>query len=276
MRTPKPKRSFAQRLYRGARILVIGYCLLLALLVTFESNLVYLPMTGASDPKQAELPHYQLKTLDQPGGPPIIYWENTAPKNAPTLLYFHGNGGGLFLHREALDYFDQHQLHVVAMEYPGYPRGAAGSPSEALIHREAEALYDHLHQTHPRIIIWGFSLGTGVATDLAAKRAARGLILEAPFTAVVDRAAEIYPWMPVRRLMHNAYRSRDAIAKNHAPLLILHGDADRIIPLRHGQALFALANEPKTMHIYPKAGHLDLREFGAYDDARRFIQQLPH
>ena len=106
-----------------------------------------------------------------------------------------------------------------------------------------------------RIAVVGESLGTGVAVQLAAQRPVAALVLGAPFTAAVDVAAEIYPWLPVRLLMKDQFISRDHIGEVKAPLLIIHGDADRVIPVEQGRALFAMANEPKELVIVPGVGH---------------------
>ena len=262
-----------KRLKRTALALAVFYVSLTISLVTFETSMVYKPSNGTSDPAKAGLPQFSAKTLAVDGLPTILYWENTAPKSAPTLFYFHGNGGGLFMHTALPAFLDKAGMHVIAIEYPSYP-AAEGKPSEATIIAQATALWDAKLPRNSRTppAIWGYSLGTGVATQLAAKRAASALVLEAPFTAVVDRGAEIYPFIPVRLLMRNTYLSRDYIANIKAPLFIMHGDADTIIPIHHGRDLFALANEPKLFKEYKGFGHVNLAESRAYSDALSFIR----
>jgi fermentation-respiration switch protein FrsA (DUF1100 family) len=235
-----------------------------------EKSLVYQSFPGPTDPAMAGVPGYTRHTLSNGDKPTIVYWENQPPAPKATVLYFHGNGGGLHAHMPALKAFDALGLHVVAAEYPGYP-GAPGEPSEAALVGNAVTLYDHVARTHPDLTIWGYSLGSGVASQLAAQRHPRSLVLEAPFTAVVDRAGELFPFIPVKPLMKNQYRSRDVIAQVKAPLLILHGDADHIVPISHGRALYALAAEPKHFKQYEDAGHLDLMDYRAYEDALAFI-----
>ena len=257
-------------LVRLAVILLVLYLASLGLMVWNETRFVYIPMTGPSDPKEAGAPNFTRHELAQAAGDPIVYWESAA-KNKPTLLYFHGNGGGLYLHVIALNYLAQH-FHVIAMEYPGYP-SAAGKPSQQRIVADAIALYDHSVTSKTTPVIWGFSLGTGIASQLAAERQSKVLVLEAPFTAVVDRAGELFPYYPVKWLMKEQYRSREVIARIHAPLFIIHGEDDRIIPITHGRALFTFASEPKQFHAYPHFGHLDLSRSPAYADALAFIQE---
>ncbi len=258
-----------------ARLTVV-YLVVFALLLLAEPRMVYQPIQGApTTPEAAGLKHFHRKTIPQAHADALVIWENNAPKAAHTILYFHGNGGGLAYHTDALRYLDAKGYHVVALGYPGYP-GAPGKPTEAGIVGQAIALFDAIAKREGKPpIVWGFSLGSGIATQLAAKRDPRALILEAPFTAVVDRAAELFPMFPVRYVMRNQYRSREAIAHVNAPVFILHGDADTIIPIHHGRALFALAREPKTMKEYTGFGHLNLMDSPAYDDVLAFIRSLP-
>jgi len=264
------------RLKRPAIGFAIFYISMVLSLVTFETRLVYQPFDGPSEPAKAGLPQFAAKTLIVEGLPAITYWENTAPKSTPTVFYFHGNGGGLFMHTAVPALLDKAGMHVVAIEYPSFP-GAAGKPSEQTIIAQATALWDEkaAKTTTRASIVWGYSLGSGVATQLAAKRPPTALILEAPFTAAVDRAAQLYPLIPVRYLMKNTYRSRDYIAYIKAPVFIMHGDADMIIPIQHGRNLFALANEPKTFKEYKGIGHMDLVDSAAYGDALAFIRTSP-
>ncbi len=266
--------AWSRHLRKAAIGFVIFYISMTVSLVTFEHRLVYQPSDGPSDPAKAGLPQFSAKTLAVTGLPTILYWENTAPESAPTVFYFHGNGGGLFMHTALPEFLDKAGLHVIAMEYPSYP-GAEGKPSEPTIIAQATALWDakRAPNTNNPPIIWGYSLGTGVATQLAAKRTPSALILEAPFTAAVDRGAEIYPLVPVRYLMKNTYRSRDYITRVQSPVFIMHGDEDIILPIHHGRELFALANEPKTFKEYAGFGHLDLAKSGAYSDALSFIRK---
>lgn len=264
-----------RRWKRFLRIIIVtamAYCAIMAVLLLAETSLVYQPFHGAENPQAAGLAHFTRKTLPQPNGDTIVYWENTAHRNATTILYFHGNGGGLHYHTAVLAYLDAARFHVVAMEYPGYP-GAAGTPSQEKIGTHAVALFDAIAtQRHPKPVIWGFSLGSGIATQLAAKRPAAALVLEAPFTAVDDRASELFPLIPVHALMRNPYRSHEVISKIYRPVFIMHGTADRIIPIHHGRTLFALANSPKIFREYEGYGHLDLIQSNAYTDAVGFIR----
>lgn len=120
-------------------------------------------------------------------------------------------------------------------------------------------------------MVWGFSLGSGVAVALAAEQPVGKLILEAPYTSIADVAASAFPMLPVRWLVRDQFHSDRRIARVTAPLLIMHGVRDPTIPLRFGERLFALAHEPKQFVRFPEGGHNDLGDFGAVETARRFI-----
>src|SRR6202011_4801805 len=122
-----------------------------------------------------------------------------------------------------------------------------------------------------RIVVWGFSLGTGVAVALAAERPVGKLILEAPYTSIADVAASAFPIFPVRLVIRDPFHSDQRIARVKAPLLVLHGERDPTIPVAFGERLFALAHEPKQFVRFPDGGHNDLDAYGAIDAARQFI-----
>ena len=123
-------------------------------------------------------------------------------------------------------------------------------------------------------MLWGESLGTAVAIALAAEHKVGGLILDAPFTSAADVGAAAYPFVPVRWLIKDAFRSDRRIARVHAPILVLHGERDRIVPVRFGERLFALASEPKRMLRFPQGNHVDLDDHGAVEAVRSFIAEV--
>jgi fermentation-respiration switch protein FrsA (DUF1100 family) len=153
--------------------------------------------------------------------------------------------------------------------------GSTGRPTEAGLLRDAEAAYQFAVSRYPagRIVLWGHSLGSGVAVALAATRPVAKLILEAPFSSTVDVAASMFPIVPVRWLMLDQFRSDQRIGAVAASILILHGDRDFVVPVSLGERLFQLAREPKRLVRYPSGGHDDLDDYGAGAEARRFIAE---
>jgi uncharacterized protein len=165
-------------------------------------------------------------------------------------------------------------IGFIALSYRGY-MGSTGRPTELGLLRDAEATYQFAAARYPsdRIVLWGHSLGSGVAVALAAVRPVAKVILEAPFTSTADVAARLFPFVPVRWFMSDQFRSDLRIGKVTASILILHGAKDRIVPIALGERLFRLAREPKRFVRYPAGGHDDLDDYGAGDEARRFIRE---
>ena len=219
-------------------------------------------------------------TLTTSDGERIAGWYVAPRPGQPVFLFLHGQGGRLLRQTNRWDRIKAAGFGVLAISYRGYP-GSTGRPSEVGLVRDARAAWDWLRTRHPanNIIIHGHSLGSGVAVQLAAqieteaKQRARALVLEAPFTAAVDVAAERMPIMAVSLVMLDQFRSRDVIGRVHAPVLIVHGDRDGVIPVEHAVRLIALANEPKTLVRLPDANHNTLTRDGLYDIITRFLQQ---
>lgn len=124
-------------------------------------------------------------------------------------------------------------------------------------------------------MLWGESLGTAMAVALAAERSVGGVMLDAPFTSAADVGAAAYPLAPVRWFMKDPFRSDLRIARVGAPLLVLHGERDRVIPIRFGERLFTLAREPKRMVRFPNGEHADLDGHGAAKVVKEFLAGLP-
>jgi fermentation-respiration switch protein FrsA (DUF1100 family) len=149
---------------------------------------------------------------------------------------------------------------LLAVEYRGYP-GSTGSPSEQGLLSDGAAGYAKalaLGVPAARIVAMGESLGTGVAVDLAARHEIGALVLDSPYSSTADVAATRYWMFPVRLLMRDQFRSDAKVAKVKAPVLMVHGTADATIPIRFGEKLFALANEPKQFVRVEGEGHLAL------------------
>ena len=163
---------------------------------------------------------------------------------------------------------------LVALSYRGYA-GSTGRPTEAGLIDDARAAYEFATKRHPaaRIVVWGESLGSGVAVALASERKVAGVVLEAPFLSAVDIAAGVYPYLPVRWLMKDQFRSDLRVPKVTAPVLILHGDRDTVVPITSGQFLYKLITSPKRFVRVAGAGHENLGSFGAVETARKFLNE---
>ena len=254
---------------------VLAYGGLMALMYVFQRALMYFPDTVRTPPAQAGLAQAEEVTLTTSDGERLIAWTVAPHDDKPVMLYFHGNGGALNLRVSRFAWVVAGGYGLVALSYRGYG-GSTGKPSEDGLIRDARAAYDFAVVRYParRLVPWGESLGTAVAIALAAERDVGGLILDAPFTSAADIGAAAFPFAPVRWLIKDAYRSDRRIAHVHAPLLVMHGERDAVVPIAFGERLFKLANEPKRMVRFPDANHVDLDDHGAAEAVKEFLGSL--
>ncbi len=254
---------------------VLGYGALLALMYLFQRTLMYFPDASRTAPAAAGLPQAAEVTLHSDDGETLIAWHVAPRGTKPVVLYFQGNAGGLNLRADRFRKLIADGTGLLALCYRGYG-GSTGKPNEDGLIRDARAAYDFARARYPaqRIVLFGESLGTAVAVALAAEREIGALILDAPFPSAADVGAAAYPFAPVRWVMKDSLHSDERIARVSAPLLVLHGERDTIIPIAFGERLFALAREPKRMVRFPDGGHVDLDEHGAVTVWREFLAEL--
>jgi hypothetical protein len=254
-------------------LLAGGYLGGLAVLFFAQRAFIFpIPQTQRTSPEAAGFPEAEEHVLPTSDGEKAIVWHVPAKPGHAVVIYFPGNGD--FLAGLAGRFRDivSDGTGLVALSYRGYA-GSSGQPSEQGLLRDAAAAYAFTTARYAadRIVVWGFSLGSGVAVALAAEQPVGKLILEAPYTSIADVAASAFPMLPVRWLVRDRFHSDERIARVTAPLLIMHGARDATIPLRFGERLFALAHQPKQFVRFPEGGHNDLGDFGAVETARRFI-----
>jgi fermentation-respiration switch protein FrsA (DUF1100 family) len=245
-----------------------------------QRRLMYFPDRARTAPAQAGLANVEERLLRTPDGARIVVWYGKARPGQPTLLYFHGNGGGLADRAPRIERFMAEGWGVYMMAYRSYS-GSSGSPSEAANVADARLAYGALvHEgVDPKsIVLYGESLGSGVAARIATERPAAGLILDAPYTSIVALAAQVYPYLPVRHLLSDRYETDKVIAQVKVPVLILHGEHDRVIPVAMGRELARLANEPKRLVTFRNGGHSDLYINGnnALEAVKDWVRGLAH
>lgn len=254
----------------------LGYVGTLATLFLAQRWFIYpIPQTARVAPAVAGFPEAQEHVLTTADGEWIIVWHVAARPSHRVIIYFPGNGDVLAGLVGRFRDITSDGTGLIAVSYRGYA-GSSGSPSEPGLLQDAAAAYDFALARYAadRIVLWGFSLGSGVAVALAADHAVSGLILEAPYTSIADVAAAAFPFLPVRLLLKDSFHSDQRIARVRAPLLIMHGERDSTISISFGDKLFALAHEPKQFVRFPEGGHNDLTLHGAIETARHFIAAL--
>jgi uncharacterized protein len=255
-----------------AVVAVCAYLGMAVLLYVTQRSMMYFPDTVHTSPTQAGLPEAQeveLKALD---GEYSLVWHAPPRGDRPVVLYFHGNGGALRYRVERFRKLLREGIGLVALEYRGFG-GNGGTPTEAGLTADAEAAYAFAASRYPekQIVVWGESLGTGLAVAIAAEKTVGRVILEAPFTSAAAVAAERYWYMPVRLLMKDQYRSDERIGKVKAPVLILHGARDHVVPFAMGERMFEMTTAHKNIVRFVDGDHEDLDAQGALHAVGRFL-----
>lgn len=240
-----------------------------------QRKLMYFPDRVHRLPGEVGLTGVVERVIETPDGARIIAWHGKAQPAKPTLLYFHGNGGSLAVRASRIARFMHEGWGVYMMTYRGYG-GSTGAPSETANVADARLAYHALVRegVPPRsIVAYGESLGSGIAVRLATEVPVGGVILDAPYTSIVDVAARAYPLLPVRVFLIDRYETTRYIADLRAPVLILHGARDGVVPVAMGRELARLAPEPKRLVVFPNGGHNDLYVKGnnAIDAVRAWI-----
>ena len=252
-----------------------AYATMVGGLFLFQRQLLYFP--DRTRPELAGLASIGVREvkLSTDDGLSLLSWYLPARAGRPVITYFHGNGGHIGYRSERLMRFAREGYGVLMAEYRGYG-GNPGSPSETGFYsdgRAALAFLQHEGVAANRIVLYGESLGSGVAVALAAEHQVAAVILEAPPTSVAEVAQCHYPFVPASRMVLDRFDLVARIGRVRAPILVLHGERDRVVPIRYGRALFDAAPEPKEGWFAPEAGHEDLARHGALDVAVAFIER---
>ncbi|WP_299810992.1 alpha/beta hydrolase [uncultured Roseibium sp.] len=255
----KRSRRVWKALARLAVILAIAYVMAAGYMYLNQRSFVFVPSGDLSAPAEKGLETVAVETVAMADGTKVAVWSaEPAREGAPTVLYFHGNSGNVSTRWERFRQILDSGFGLYAPSYRGYA-GSEGSPSEAAFVSDGLEHFDRLSASGAPIVLHGESLGTGVATAVAEQRPkARLLVLEAPYTALVDLAYENYSWLPVSLLMKDPMPTRERIENVAAPLLIVHGTNDGLISVEHGKRLFERATDPKRLFIVEGAGHGNL------------------
>jgi fermentation-respiration switch protein FrsA (DUF1100 family) len=246
-----------------------------------ENRLIYYPPRypeGFPPPQiiEREAEEVWLHTAD---GVRINAFYHSNPASKQALLWFHGNAENIGYGLDHLRELAKIGVNIVAVDYRGYGK-SEGNPDEAGVYLDGDAAYDYLiKQRHFRsqdIFIYGHSLGGAVAVDLASRRPCGGLIVESSFTSARAMAKRMFAIPLIEYVVKSRFDSLQKIRDVHAPILIVHGTRDEVVPLAMGQQLFAAAPEPKRFYPVEGAGHNNLLEVGGEPylaDLQRFVAE---
>lgn len=240
---------------------VAGYLGVCALLYIFQARFLFpgafmpLPHGIEAEGRARGLQSFHLTTAD---GESIYLLHRSPQPGRPVVLVFHGNASYPEDYGFLYEGWTAAGLGIVAPVARGYPRSSGAPKGEDML-ADALAIRDWIGKTYPGhpVFVFGQSLGTGKAVHVAAHREVAGTILVSPFTSMLALVSERMPWIPARLMLASPFRSDLDIGHVKAPILILHGEQDTLIPIEHGRALAALAKAPVTFEAVAGAGHAE-------------------
>jgi len=238
---------------------------------------MYFPDPTRVAPEAVGLTGVAEVVLETPDGETLIAWHAPAKAGKPTLLYFHGNGANAANRAPRIAILQEDGFGVFYLNNRGYG-GSGGAPSEARNVADALLAYDHLRGLGVpagKIVAFGESLGSGQAVRVAGARPVRALVLDAPLTSTIDVGRAVYFWLPLRLLVADQYDVERHVRGVTAPVLILHGARDPVIPVDMGKRVYEAANDPKELALFPDGGHLDFFDRGGWERTRDFLYALP-
>ncbi len=246
----------------------------LALIVVFQRRFIYRRAAAVRSGMSLQSVGGEFVEIGTTDGERLEAWYKSPPEGRPIVIFFHGSADSPDQRAVRFLALLSAEFGVLAPYFRGYGR-STGTPSEGGLLSDADAVYHFCYQRYrpEQIALWGFSLGSTVAIELASKREVAALVLEASFTSLTDVAKYWLPFLPVNLLLRDHFSAMRAIRCVKAPILMLHGGNDREIPLELGRQLFESALAPKEFVLIEAAGHDDLDRHGAVATVRRFLSQ---
>ena len=234
------------------------YLIVLVFLFFFQRSLLYHPNVNNyfNDKLKVDIEEVQIKTSDNIN---LLGWFHKKDLNRfKTVVYFHGNAGKLENRIHKLNHFKDIDVNFLIISWRGFS-GNSGKPTEKGLYEDGKSTIDWLKNiglSDKDIVIYGESLGTGIATHIAQNRKFAGLVLETPFTSMVDAAKDVYPYIPVGILLKDRYENEKKIKHINIPILVMHGQADQIVPFKMGKKIYEIANKPKYSYFTKYDNHM--------------------
>ena len=259
--------------------LVLFYILLVIIVFFFQRNLLYHPsvdnyLDNQDSSEPTEIEKVNITTSDKIDLAGWFYKKNL--NKFKTILFFHGNAGSLKNRTYKLNHFKHLNVNFLIIAWRGF-NGNEGKPSEKGLYEDAKSAIKWLKMkgvNEQNIILYGESLGTGVAVEIAQNKSYAGIILESPFTSMVNMGRKYYPFFPVRFLLKDKFENYKKLNNISVPILVMHGKVDKIVPYEMGKKIYELANEPKFFYSQEYGDHMVEYDEKLLLALKKFIQSL--
>ena len=254
--------------------IIVIYSSLLVILFIFQRNLMYHPQENNyfGDKLEVEIEKVNITTIDNIN---LLGWFHKKDLNKfKTIIYFHGNAGTLDNRIHKLNHFKDMDVNFLIIAWRGFS-GNQGSPSEKGLYIDGQSAINWALKQgviEEDIILYGESLGTGIATELAQHKNFAGVILETPFTSMINAAKNFYPYIPVNLLLKDRFENFKKIKNINSPVLIMHGEQDTIVPFTMGKTIYQLANEPKYSYFTKHDDHMMVYDEPMIKTLKNFIK----
>ena len=255
---------------------VFIYFIILFTVYLFQRNLLYHPTENNYTGDKLEVFIEKVKIQTQDNLDLISWYHNKNSDNYKTILFLHGNAGSLENRIHKINHFKDMRVNFLIISWRGF-NGNKGKPTEKGLYEDARSAVRWLGSkgvNEKNIIIYGESLGTGVATEIAQENKFAGIILESPFTSMIEAGKDKYPYLPVRFLLKDKYESIKKIKNIKSPILIMHGKADNLVPFWMGKKIYEFANEPKFSYFSDYDDHMMEYNETLVNVLKEFIQSL--
>ena len=256
-------------------LLILIYFVITVVVYFFQRKLLYHPFSPQITGKGL-IHNFETINFKTSDNFELKGWFHLKNSNKKTILFLHGNAGNLDNRIDKLNFLGNMDINFLIISWRGYS-GNPGNPSETGLYKDALGGIEWLNKkgiSNDRIILYGESLGTAITIEVAQNENFAGIILEAPFTSMVDMGQKIYPIFPVKFLLKDKYESKNKIKNIKSPILVLHGRKDKIVPFYMGEKIFEMANSPKFKYFTDLDDHMMNFDEKLVNEIDLFIRNL--
>ena len=254
---------------------LIFYLSLLLFMYIFQRAFMYHPKVRNTDPTTVQFKYHEVY-INSETDIKLRSWYSYSDQNKKTILFFHGNAGELGARIYKLNKFNDLNLNFLIISWRGFS-GNNGKPTEQGLYKDAQKAVEWLEEkgiNKKDIILYGESLGTGIAVELATKGEYSGIILESPYTSMIDMGKRFYPFLPISILQKDKYNSLKKLNMITSPILVLHGKSDTLVPFYMGKKIYDEANEPKYYYFPDLDNHMMTYDQNMLKTLSNFVNEI--